>query len=162
MTTRTRSRATFRRSRPQRKYVWDNAQIAPTTLAPGITGNTVLSSGFGSGLELLKGWKVERVIGQLRINSTDGVFSADFVAGISMRQEGSTISASRTPFPFLWWIRDSARPASGGGSEIQKIDVKSKRLFRNANMDLMFSVENNDTTQTLEYVFGVRCLYSMP
>ncbi len=158
-----RSRSSFRSSRaPKRRYVWDNAQIAPAIIAPGIQGVTDLSAGLGAGLELLRGWRVERVIGRLRVNSTDATFAADFVASISMRQQSQTISASLTPFPFLWWIRDAARPSSGGGGEVYDIDVKSKRAFRNAQMDLMFAIENNDSTQSLEFVFGLRVLYSMP
>ncbi len=64
----------------------------------------------------------------------------------------------------MWWKRGSAAPASFGltGTNVFDFDLKVKRVFRFNSNDLMFSVENNDSTQALEYVFGIRVLYIRP
>ena len=161
MTTRTRSRGRTRSfGRQKRNYQWNNSQIAPATVGAGGVVNTVLSAGVFPD-ELAKGVMVHRILGLLRVDSTDANLSVDFVAAISMRQNTSTITASAADYPFLWWMRSSALPAAGP-SERFPIDVKSRRLFRWNDNDLVFQIENNDSAQALEYIFGLRILYSLP
>jgi len=160
MSTKRRSRSRSRSGAPKR-MTWVNAQTAPTVVANGVTATSDLMSGLGAGLEGRRGMKLLRIIGALRVNSTDPTLSVDFVGSIYLSQIGQSISPSTLAFPFLWWIRGSALPAAGP-MRPWDIDVKGQRKLTFANSAIIFGIENNDLTQSLEFVFGLRLLVQLP
>ena len=150
----------FRRATP-RVYQWENSRTAPASLAPGVTGSTDLSVNvFADNLK--KGATVVRVLGHLRLISTDAALSVDFSAALFMRQQSTSIDPTNATYPFMWWMANSAPPASGSVANNFEIDVKSRRKFLWNDADLMFSVKNTDGAQSLEYVIGLRVLFTRP
>ena len=140
--------------------VWDNSQVGAQTVAPGNDLIVDLSDSMKGGNRELAGLTVIRSIGMLRINSTDANLSADWVAGLYLRQQQSSLGLSVDRHPYMWWQRGSALPASGVDLTIN-FDVKSKRKLNPGN-DLVFGVENNDPAQTVEFIFGIRVLWMLP
>jgi len=109
----------------------------------------------------LGGYLLVRTIGSLRVNSTDAALSVDWNAAIALRNDSNVPVPGDEQNPWVWQEAGSALPATGTGLYI-RFDVKSKRLFRNPQSDLLFIMANQDSVQSLEYVFNLRMLFKLP
>ena len=162
MVTRGRSprRSPSYRRGTRHSYEWDTSQIAAASVAPGVTAFTRIDAGFRTAL--LKGLRIERIILFLRINSTDASLSADFVVGVIVHpgQAAGVPSPSDESAPWMYWERGSALPASDA-YQTRRLDVRAKRVFRDSHDQLLVVMENNDSAQTVEYIFGARVLYRL-
>ena len=161
MTMKGRSR---RRSSPRaakRRSVWETSQAAATVVAPGTTASFPFTLDAYQSRNMMKGITVVRIVGTIRVNSTDAVLSCDYVMGITVDAFGIVASASDASQPWMWWKRSSALPASGVQIFLE-IDIKAKRRFREDNDQLRLNVENNDAAQSLEFMPGMRTLYLLP
>ena len=157
MTTRRGTRSSSRRRSAPIRTIWKNARITPATLASFATGNTGLLAGVAPD-DKLDGWKVLRIIGNVRVNSTDVSLSADFAVGIAFMRFTAP-SPNQVDFPWLWWVANSATPPP---STPYSFDVKGQRKFRFNEENLVFAIANNDAAQSLEYMFGIRILLQKP
>jgi len=134
---------------------------SPVTLGPGLTNFTDLTLGFHANLR--KGMTVVRILGTIRVNSTDASLSTDFAMGITTARGSASFPdpSGDAQEPWLYWFRGSALPASDSGQH-RELDVQSQRLFRDQDRRLIFLMENDDSTQSLEWTLGLRILYKLP
>ncbi len=167
MTTQRRGRTSGSRrgfSRTRRQTEWENAITDPAVITAGLKGVVDLTSGYHAAER--KGLTVARIIGAVRVNSADATLSVEFSMGITMETEQSVtqgatanpLSNSRTPW--MWWLRWVALPAAGP-SVPWMIDVRAQRKFVGSRDSLMFLIQNDDTTQSLEFSLGLRVLYKL-
>ncbi len=96
----------------RRRTQWDGSVVAPATVGPGVRSFSLLNMPRGLGERM--GLTVARVIGSLRVNSTDASLSVDFEAGFKMLSEEEAVTV---PSPtgdldadWLWWHHSSALP----------------------------------------------------
>jgi len=157
MTMRRGSRRRFSSSRPRSRTEWAVAQIAPATVGPGVTSFTDIFQNIGAGKTIL------RIVGSIRVQSTHATLSCDFVYGVGVKPGAmsNVLNPSDSSFPWMHWRRGAALPASDSG-QARDVDIRSKRRVRDEHDDLQFIIENNDSAQSLEYVFGFRFLVRLP
>ena len=167
MTTRGGSRRRSRSSRaPRRPTGWMGAATEPTTVAPGgqsfvnLTGQLLDVEDTPLAKQSLT---ILRIIGMLRVNSTDANLSAEAAFGFIM-VDGDAGAAAVLPdplldidAPWLWWQRRVVLPPSDAGQQIP-IDSRAKRRFRGNDDGLNFIIDNDDATQSLEFALGLRVL----
>ena len=165
----TQRRGTRRRSRartPRRPTAWHGDLSDPATVAPG--GQTAVnltqtlldvdeSPLFKQTLTLLRAFIT------LRINSTDANLSAEGSFGFIM-EDGDQTSAAGHPdpdldvdAPWLYWDRRVFLPPSDSGQHL-KIDIRARRKFAGNDVNLFFIMDNDDSTQSLEFALGWRLL----
>ncbi len=164
-----RPRRRYQRS-ARRQMQWDTSNFVPATVTAGGQATADVTSGFweavaGAGR---KGITVLRIIGSLRVNSTDATFAAEWAAGFGIIEEDSA-TAGQFPDPqndadfnWLWWMARAAPPAAGSTANNMDIDSKAKRRFMQGDASLWFILNNADSTQELEFKLSVRTLYALP
>ena len=115
---------------------------------------------FRQGLTLL------RCIGTLRANSTDANLSAETAMGFIMA-DGDAVSTANTPnpsldvdAPWLWWDRRVLLPPSDSGQHL-RLDIKAQRRLAGNDTTLLFLIDNDDATQSLEFALGLRMLFKL-
>ena len=81
--------------------------------------------------------------------------------------DGDAVALGEVPLPildpdapWLWWERRSALPASDS-QQNRLIDVRAKRRLAGNDNALLLIVENDDATETLEFITACRCLYRL-
>ena len=171
MTTRRGSPRRSRSSRaaPRRKTGWMGAVTEPTTVGPGAQSFVNLTS------ELLdvtqtplarQALTIMRIVGMLRVNSTDANLSAEAAFGFIMVDGDAGVAAALpdplldVDAPWLWWQRRVVLPPSDAGQQIN-VDSKSRRRFRGNDDSLNFIIDNDDATQSLEFALGLRVLIAL-
>ena len=114
-----------------------------------------------------KGMTLLRIVGSLRVQSTDATYSVDWAAGIFMAREPTYTPGSfpdpRTDPDTNWMMRWSrtSLPASDSQQTLD-LDVRSKRKFMNSDDKVVFYLVNTDSAQQAEVALAGRCLYAMP
>jgi len=63
--------------------------------------------------------------------------------------------------PWMYWDRRVLLPASDSKQQIS-LDVKAQRKFAGNDRELVFVIDNDDATETIEWVIGVRVLLALP
>jgi len=170
MTTSGRSQRRRSQSRrgPRRQTEWNGVTTSPGTVGPGaITFINLVSAYNRAGVAglltgLLKGVTFTRLIGTVRLSSTDSLLSADFAMGLIMTTDTADVPDPETEIDrsWLYWDRRSVLPAVAGGQHIP-LDVKAQRKFIHADARLLFVIKNTDSAQTLEFITGFRLLYKL-
>jgi len=114
-----------------------------------------------------QGLTIMRILGTLRINSTDANLSAEGSFGFIM-MDGDAFSGGTLPDPLLdpdapwmYWDRRVFLPPSDSQQHL-RIDIRARRAWRGNDMELVLILENDDSTQTLEFAFGFRILVALP
>jgi len=108
-----------------------------------------------------------RILGTLRINSTDATFSAEGAFGLIM-VDGDAFAAGGLPDPLLdpdapwmYWDRRVFLPPSDSQQHL-RIDIRARRVWRGNDAELLLIIDNDDATQSLEFAFGFRILLALP
>ena len=151
---------------PKRQTMWFGAAIDPAFVAPGVNAFTAVLANLAEDNKItLKGVTILRIIGSLRVNSTDATFSAEYFAGIKTVPEESATTlpdpATDLDADWMWWDRQVALPAEGK-SNYFSLDIKAKRKFRRPDDKLLFLMSNDDASQSIEYAWGIRILLALP
>ena len=164
MTTRRRGRSTSPRT-PRRKLDWITAVVGPQSVAPGQETLSDLTSGFPITDFERSRLTVMRMVGTLRVNSTDANLSVDWAAGFTMMNEDQ-VNSLVLPDPatddvqWLWWDARSSLPASDGSQQLT-IDSKSRRRYNTKETRFTFIMQNTDGVQSLEFRLGIRILHAL-
>jgi len=147
---------------------WFNAITDPATVAAGASAVVDLAVGYRdvAGGVGRKGCTLTRIIGTVRVNSTDASLSAEGTFGFVKYREDAGLAnvpfpSSDDDAPWLYWKRRVFLPASDSGQHIE-LDVKSQRKFNESDDNLLFVIQNDDATQSLEFALGLRMLWKLP
>ena len=169
MTTRRRRSRSFSRA-PRRRTAWTGRTIDPAIVAAGGQNVNDILTGLPDATENpigRYGLTIMRIVGSLRINSTDVALSTECGFGFIM-VDGDASAASAFPeptvdeeAPWLHWDRRVVLPPSDSQQHL-KLDIRARRRMGGNDISLFFIINNDDATQSLEYALGVRVLLALP
>ena len=150
---------------------WESSVFDPATVAPGAqtAASLLVGSSTGSITGLIaQGFNVIRILGSLRVNSTDVALSVEWAAGITVVGKDAA-AANVNPDPltddfhkWMWWMARVSPPPGAGGTSIQiALDVKARRKLTGQD-NLRFIIENHDAFESLEFALSTRVLIQLP
>ena len=165
-----RYRSRFSRGRAKPQYRWETFTTQPTVLPAGNVNFINMNSGVrdaadGDGR---KGLVVERMLGTLSIQPETASANTELAAGITPLSN-QALAGLDFPLPgsaaghsWMWWVfRVLAQGALQATAQID-IDVKSKRVFRDTDSEVVFVMENTDAVHGFTWSLGLRVLFKLP
>jgi len=166
-------RRRYRRSSnrtPRRRTAWTGFSQDPVVLGPGGQGvsnllghlpDATVNPLYRQGLTLL------RIVGSLRLNSTDATLSAEGHFGFIM-SDGDAFASLTLPdpavdheAPWMHWDRRVFLPPSDSQQHLA-LDIRVKRKMKGNDDTCLLIVDNDDAAQSIEYAFGFRLLLQLP